>query len=66
MQTAVNALSEQILHLQGDGDYAATAAFIERYGQMDDTLRADLARIQQAGIPVDIVFVQGPEVLGLE
>lgn len=66
MQAAVDALSEQILRLQGDGDYAATAAFIERYGQMDDTLRADLARIQQAGIPVDIVFIQGPEVLGLE
>lgn len=66
MEAAVHALSEQILRLQGDDDYAATAAFIERYGQMDDTLRADLARIQQAGIPVDIVFIQGPDVLGLQ
>lgn len=65
MDAAVRSLSEQILRLQGDGDYAATADFIARYGQIDDTLHADLARIQQAGIPVDIVFIQGVDVLGL-
>lgn len=35
-------------------------------GTMGQTLRADLKRLSQAGIAVDIVFQQGPSVLGLE
>lgn len=62
---AVDALSEQILKLQGDGDYAATAAFIEKYGKESPELRADLDRLGSAGIPVDVVFDQGLGVLGL-
>ncbi len=65
MQEAMNALSERILRLQGDGDYEAARAFMEKYGQMDETLKADLTRLQQVGIPVDIVFEQGVDVLGL-
>jgi len=59
MQTAMNALSEKILRLQGDGDYEGVMAFIEEYGQMSGQLEADLARLAEAGIPVDIVFEQG-------
>lgn len=62
---AVDALSERILRLQGDGDYAATAAFIEQYGKESPELRADLDRLGSAGIPVDVVFDQGLGVLGL-
>lgn len=63
MQAAVNALSERLLTLQGDGDYAAVGAFVEQYGRMAPQLRADLDRLEARGIPVDIVFEQGMEVL---
>jgi hypothetical protein len=59
MQQAVNALSESILRLQGDGDYDAVVQFIEKYGTLSDTLKHDLKRVSQAGIPVDVVFEQG-------
>jgi hypothetical protein len=66
MRAAVNALSERILRLQGDGDYAGVAAFMERYGQVGPELQAELDRLAQAGIPVDIVFEQGVAALGLD
>ncbi len=62
---AVNALSEKILRLQGDGDYEGVAALMQQYGQLDAELQADLDRLADAGIPVDIVFDQGTDVLGL-
>jgi Peptidase family M49 len=65
VQPAIDALSEKILRLQGDGDYGAVDAFVEQYGQEGPTLRADLDRLAAAGIPVDVVFEQGAEVLGL-
>ncbi|HEU0015929.1 MAG TPA: hypothetical protein VFQ45_19785, partial [Longimicrobium sp.] len=66
MEQAMNALSEQILRFQGDGDYAGVVAFMERYGRIDAGLQADLNRLAGAGIPVDVVFEQGEEVLGLQ
>ncbi len=65
MQQAVDALSADILRLQGDGDYDAVAAFVDKYGTVTPELEADLARVNDAGIPVDIVFEQGVDVLGL-
>ena len=65
LATAMASLSEAILRLQGDGDYDAAAAFIEKYGQEPAQLRADLERLTAAGIPVDIVYEQGKAVLGL-
>lgn len=65
MGEAMNALSEQILRYQGEGDYAGVGAFMERYGNVDPQLQADLDRLGTAGIPVDVVFEQGTQVLGL-
>ena len=62
---AIDALSARILTLQGDGNYEAVKSFVEQYGQMGDELKKDLERINKAGIPIDIVFDQGKEVLGL-
>ena len=65
MQAAMDALSAEILRMQGNGDYAGVRAFMDRYGVVDPQLRADLERVSGAGIPVDVVFEQGAEVLGL-
>ncbi|MBT8131223.1 MAG: Zn-dependent hydrolase [Gammaproteobacteria bacterium] len=65
MRQAVNALSRRILTLQGDGDYAATKQLMDTIGIVPEALQSDLERLNQAGIPVDIVFEQGKSVLGL-
>lgn len=65
MNPAVDALSAKILTLQGDGDYAGARAFLDQYGKIGPELQSDLDRIAQKNIPVDIVFKQGREVLGL-
>jgi hypothetical protein len=66
MASAVDALSERLLVLQGDGDYDAVEAFVTEYSEMDAQLRDDLARLNDAGIPVDIRYEQGLQHLGLE
>jgi hypothetical protein len=65
MRLAVDSLGGLMLRLQGDGDYAGTKRFLETRGALSPTLRSDLARLGTKGIPVDIVFEQGPAVLGL-
>ena len=65
MQAAIGELSRKILTLQGDGDKAAVADFVATYGKVDSALQADLDRLSAAGIPVDVTFEQGVDVLGL-
>jgi hypothetical protein len=65
MQQAVDMLAGNILRLQGNGDYAGVGAFMDRYGVVRPELQADLGRLSRLGIPVDIVFEQGVDVLGL-
>lgn len=65
MNEAMNALSAKIIKLQGDGDYDAVAALVKESMQIKEDLAADLARLSDLGIPVDVVFEQGVEVLGL-
>ncbi|MEO0811483.1 MAG: Zn-dependent hydrolase, partial [Myxococcota bacterium] len=65
LHNAVEALSQAILTLQGDGDMEAVESFVAKYGQMPTELESDLKRIADAQIPVDIVFDQGTSVLGL-
>jgi hypothetical protein len=64
-QKAIASLSNDILVLQGNGDYDGAGAMFENYGVVDEALQADLNRVNEAGIPKDIVFEQGKEVLGL-
>jgi hypothetical protein len=66
LKQAMTALTRKILQLQGDGDYEATARFIDEMASVGPQLQADLERVNRAGIPTDIVFQQGPAVLGLE
>ena len=64
-EQAIKELSSMILMLQGDGDYAKVAAFINKYSVMNQTLADDLELLKKSSIPVDVVFEQGIEVLGL-
>lgn len=65
MTAAIDSLSQLILTLQGNGDYQGVGKLIKESGVIDETLTADLARLEAASIPVDIVFKQGKKVLGL-
>ena len=65
MKAGVDALSAKILTLQGDGDHAGAQAMLDKYGKVGPQLQGDLDRIASKKIPVDIVFKQGREVLGL-
>ena len=63
MSRAVDALSEVILTLQGDGDYAGVDELMADMGNVPPELQADLDRLDTLGIPRDIVFEQGVSVL---
>jgi hypothetical protein len=39
---------------------------LQQYGKMDAGLKAALKRIEDKDIPVDIVFEQGKEALGIK
>jgi hypothetical protein len=65
MRAAVDELSRTILVLQGDGDYAGVQRLNAELGVVRPQLVADLDRLAQANIPVDVSFTQGKEVLGL-
>ncbi len=65
MKQAMFDLSKQILTIQGDGNYELSKKMIEESGSIREELQNDLNRIGEAGIPVDIVFEQGPKILGI-
>lgn len=59
MKKAMTGSLQDILHIQGNGDYAAASKLIEETGIVMPTLQADLDRLGNANIPVDIIFEQG-------
>ncbi|NBD96368.1 MAG: Zn-dependent hydrolase [Gammaproteobacteria bacterium] len=62
---AIDALSREILVMQGDGDYDKAGRMLDELGVIGEELQADLDRIDEAGIPVDVKFRQGKDVLGI-
>ena len=66
MKGAIANLSRLLLTLQGDGDYEGAKELTETKGIITPQLQADLDRLTNASIPVDIVFQQGVDELGLE
>lgn len=64
--TAMNGLSNVILTLQGNGDKAAVEKSQKEMGIIKPELLADLDRLSKKGIPVDLVFEQGFDVLGMK
>lgn len=65
MTAAIDALSELILTLQGNGDYDGVDKLVAESGVINSHLAEDLASLESAKIPVDITFKQGKKVLGL-
>jgi len=65
MTTAIDSLSKLILTLQGNGDYQGVDDLVASKGIISETLATDLDRLEAENIPVDIVFKQGKQVLGL-
>ena len=66
MRDAIDELSTLLLTLQGNGDYAGARKLSETMGVVGPELQADLEKLTDADIPVDIVFKQGIDVLGLD
>jgi hypothetical protein len=65
MRVAVDSMAALILRFQGDGDYAGVSRFMAERAVPSATVRGDLARLSGRNVPVDVVFEQGPGVLGL-
>ena len=65
LEEAMESLANKILTLQGDGNYDGVAGLVKEMGGIGEELQKDLDRLQEASIPVDIVFEQGADVLGL-
>ena len=65
MKQASKELTQVILKLQGDGNYEAAKAFVDKYSVVGEQLQSDLDRLDKENIPKDIYFKQGPQVLGL-
>ena len=63
MKVAVEKLAGDILKHQGNGDYEATKAWLGEMSVIKPELQADLDRVNAAGIPVDIYYNMGPQVL---
>jgi hypothetical protein len=63
MKDAVISSVQQILKIQGDGDYYYAKKLIEEDGKVKSELQKDLDRIKDAKIPVDIVFNMGMDYL---
>jgi hypothetical protein len=65
MMEASRKLTGNILRAQGDGNYEAVKAWVSSEGVIKPQLQMDLERITRKGIPVDIYFEMGPQMLGL-
>ena len=63
MKVAVEKLAGDILQCQGNGDYEAAKAWIGEMSVIKPELQADLDRVNKSGIPTDIYFNMGPQVL---
>lgn len=63
MKVAVEKLAGDILKHQGDGDYEAVKAWLGEMSVIHPELQADLDKVNAAGIPTDIYFNMGPQVL---
>lgn len=62
---AMESLTKLILQIQGDGAYDQLDKLIKEKCVISAVLQSDLDKLSKENIPVDIVFKQGLEVLGM-
>jgi peptidase M49-like protein len=65
-EESMNKLGNLIITLQGNGDKAAVEKNQREKAVIPAELQGDLNRLTKKGIPVDIVFEQGANVLGVK
>ncbi|MCF8372241.1 MAG: Zn-dependent hydrolase [Bacteroidales bacterium] len=65
MKDAMNSLTDVILTLQGNGDYDGVKKLMEEKGKIGPQLQKDLDRLKESNIPVDVIFDQGVNVVGI-
>lgn len=65
MKEDITRIAGEYITIEGDGNYTLASQLIQEKGIVTPTLQKDLDRIAGAGIPKDIYFTQGAEVLGL-
>jgi hypothetical protein len=58
-------MATRLLTIQGDGDHAGAIRWYEETGRSGTGFRAEIERLAKSTIPIDVVFEQGPDVLGL-
>jgi hypothetical protein len=63
MKEAMISLIQKIIYLQGNGDYEGSKKWVEEKAIIMPQLQADLDRLNDANIPVDIVFEQGIDIV---
>ncbi|MDP3311865.1 Zn-dependent hydrolase [Lutibacter sp.] len=65
MAVAMKELSSVILTFQGNGDYVGVTKLVNEKGIISADLQKDLDKLTKENIPVDVVYEQGVEALGL-
>jgi len=65
MKAAMISMGEMLMVLQGDANYEGAKKLIAEKGNIRKDLQSDLDRVNNAGIPKDIVYKQGMKTLGL-
>jgi len=65
IKTASDSLARLIITIQGDGDKQKAQKILEKYGNISPILQKDLQKLDSAGIPIDVRWIQGLNVLGL-
>lgn len=66
MKTIIAELAGELLVLQGDGNKTKVDEVLATRAIVPTDLKMDLEKIGKAGIPIDIYFEQGIDVLGLK
>ena len=66
MKLAIEKLASELLQLQGNGDLAGVQKMLADRGPVPADLKTDLQVLSTANIPVDLIFNQGINTLGLQ
>lgn len=63
---AIESLSNDIITLQGNGNYEDAKKFMDKYNVVTEDLKKDIEKINAKNIPVDVIWQQGLDVLKLK